>query len=563
MYILGISAYYHDSAACIVKSGKVLVAVEEERFSRIKHDNSFPFQAVKFCLEYLSLTIQDIYCVSYYEKQLLKFERILGMFVKTYPYSIKPFLKSLPEWLDYKIKIEYTVRKKLGFKKKIFFIPHHLSHASAAFYPSPYKKAAILTVDGVGEYQTTALWQGNKTEIELLKEINFPHSLGLFYSTITAFLGFRVNNDEYKVMGLAAYGKPKFVKDLYKIIDIKQDGSFRLNLKYFAFEYSFQMWSKCLEKLLGKPRKSNDPLNQRDKDLANSLQTVTEDIYFRILNHLYQKTKVKNLCVAGGVGLNSLANGKIYQNTPFKKVFIFGPAGDSGASIGSALYTYHSLLKNQQRKKIASLYLGSKYSDSEIEVELRKRKLKYKRFKNNTELVKRTAKLLANNKIIGWFQNRMEFGPRALGARSILANPKDRKMKAWVNRIKKREQFRPFAGSTLQEHIHELFFVPEEKLYSPFMNFCFITKNKRIKDISAIVHKDNTCRIQTVNKKDNGLYYELIKQFYKETGVPCILNTSFNIKGKPIVNSPQQAIKNFLNTKIDFLIINNYLVSKN
>jgi len=561
MYILGISSFYHDSAACLTKDGKIINAVEEERFSRIKHDNKFPIKAVEFCLKDAGISIADVDYVAYYEKPLLKFERILQTFVETYPFSLAPFTKSIPEWINHKIKVEHIIKKELGFKGKVFFVPHHLSHAAAAYYTAPFKKAAILTVDGIGEYQTTGLWEGDGNKISGLKKIDFPSSLGLLYSTFTSFLGFRVNNDEYKVMGLAAYGKPVYKKEIYKTIDAKEDGSFALDMKYFSFRESFQMWNKRFEKLFGEPRKSGTRLTKRDKDLAASVQEVTEEIYFKILNHLFELTKTRNLCVSGGVGLNSLANGKIYDNTPFKRVSIFGPAGDGGTSMGAALFVYHGILKRKPRKKISNVLLGSEYSNEQIKKAIQESGLKFTYYKNEKDIIKKTVNLLNKNKIIGWYQGQMEFGPRALGSRSILAKPAPRNIKTEVNKVKRREQFRPFAGSVLQEKTHEYFEVPEKNHFSPFMNFVFRTKKDKKDKISAIVHKDGTCRIQTVSK-ENGRYYRLIKEFYKKTGTPCILNTSFNIKGEPIVENPEQAIQDFLRTKINYLVIGDYLVYK-
>jgi carbamoyltransferase len=566
MYILGISAYYHDSAACLLKDGRIVLAVEEERFSRIKHDNGFPYQAIQFCLKQAEISINKIDYIAYYEKPLLKFERILETFIQTYPFSLKPFLKGMPEWINYKIKVEQTIRKKIGFKGKIFFIPHHLSHAAVSYYSSFFKKSAILTIDGVGEYQTTGLWLGKGNKIKPLKSINFPHSLGLLYSTFTSFLGFKINEDEYKLMGLAAYGKPTYVKKIYSIIDIKTDGSFKLNMDYFAFREDFQMWNKKFEDLFGKPRKPTDPVSRRDKNLASSIQKVTEEIYFKILNHLSSLTKTENLCLSGGVALNALANGKIYSKTPFKNVYIFGAAGDSGGALGSALFVYYNLLINcsesqQKRIPVKNLYFGSFYNNKEIESTLKKYKLVYEKISNEQKLINKTAKLLSQNKIIGWFQGKMEFGPRALGSRSILANPKPRFMKDKVNEIKRREQFRPFAGSILQEKVHQYFDVPEKNHWSPFMTFCFPVKPEKKKDLAAIVHQDATCRIQTVNK-ENGRYYKLIKEFFRITATPCILNTSFNVKGEPIVESPSQAIEDFLKTKMDYLLMEDYLISK-
>lgn len=562
MYILGISSYYHDSAAALLRNGKVICAFEEERFTRIKHDNGFPLNAINFCLKYANITISDISYIAYYEKPLLKFERILETFIETYPKSFAPFVKSIPEWLSYKIKPKETIMKLTGFKGKILYIPHHFSHASVSYFPSPFRRSAILTIDGVGEYETTSLWLGNKNEITPLRTIKFPHSLGLLYSTLTSFLGFKVNNDEYKVMGLAAYGKPIYVNDLRKIIDLKKDGSFKLNLKYFSFRESFQMWSKRLEELFGKPRKFGEKLTKRDRDLAASLQLITEEIYFAILNYLYDLTKTRDLCLSGGVALNSLANGKIYTNTPFKKIYIFGAAGDSGGAVGAALYTHHRIIKGKRgRRGVDNLYLGSEYNDVEIENVLIARRLRYKKFNSTDKLCKFVAEKLAKNKIVGWFQGRMEFGPRALGSRSILASPKARKMKDEVNKIKKREKFRPFACSILQDKIQELFLVPEKKHYSPFMNFCFKVKPEKSELIAAVVHKDQTCRVQTVNK-NNGLYFDLVKEFYRLTNVPCVLNTSFNLNKEPIVEKPEQAIDDFINTDMDYLAIGNYLLTK-
>jgi len=564
MYILGISAYYHDSAACLIKDGQIVVAIEEERFTRVKHDNSFPYKAIEFCLKDQGLKPQDVNYTAYYEKPLLKFERILETFIDTYPFSLKSFLRGMPEWFGNKIKIETTIRK-LGFNEKVFFIPHHFSHAAATFYPSPFKKAAILTVDGVGEWQTTGLWMGDGNNIQPLKLINFPNSLGLLYSTFTAFLGFKINEDEYKLMGLAAYGKPKYSVSINQLIETKDDGSFKLNLKYFGFRKSLSMFNSNFEKLFGKVRKSNEKITQRHKDMAASIQTVTEDIYFKMLNHLYLITKTENLCISGGVALNALANGKIYERTPFKKVYIFGAAGDSGAAVGAGLFAYFNVIPSEarnlaKRNKIKNLYLGSKYLNEQIEPILKKYKLKYIKL-NEEKLINKTVELLSQGKIIGWFQGRCEYGPRALGNRSILCKPNPRSMKTKMNIIKLREQFRPFAGSILQEKVSDYFDVPEKKIWSPFMTFCFQVKRDRRDDLSAIVHKDGSCRIQTVSKT-NGRYFKLISQFYKLTGISCILNTSFNLKGEPIVENPEQAIKDFLKTNMDYLVIGDFLASK-
>lgn len=560
MYILGISAYYHDSAAVLVKDGRVVCAIEEERFSRIKHDNSFPSTAIKWCLKEASISIGNIDCISYYEKPLLKFERVLDMFIQTWPMSLVSFVKNMPELLGEKLNIENTIRTKLKYTGPIAFTHHHLSHASAAFYSSPFQSAAILTIDGVGEYQTTALWHAKKDGIKLMKELQFPHSLGLFYSTCAAYLGFKVNEDEYKLMGLAAYGKPTFLKKLEKTIAVKDDGSFCLNMDYFSFRESPQMWSGRLETLLGPARKPHEKITKRHADIAKSVQVLTEKIYIRIVNHLFNITGEKNLCISGGVALNALANGLIHTQTPFRTSHIFGPAGDSGAALGSALYTYRTMNNGTKKLPIEDLSLGSYYPDSAIEPLLRQKGLKFVKL-TQAKLIESAALSLKVGRIIGWFQGKCELGPRALGNRSILCRPSPRLMKAKVNIIKIREQFRPFAGSILQSEVQAYFQVPEINHLSPYMNVCFTVKRVKRKELAAIVHADNTCRIQTVSKK-NGLYFKLIKEYHRVSGLPCVLDTSFNLKGEPIVENPSQAIDDFMKTKMDELYIGSYKVTK-
>jgi carbamoyltransferase len=564
MYILGISAYYHDSAAVLLRDGMVIAAIEEERFTRIKHDNVFPFRAIEWCLKQKSLSIRDIDVISYYEKPLLKFERILDTFIQTWPHGIIPFVKAFPEQLGDKITIEDTIIKKLHYKGKISFVPHHVSHASAAYNSSPFTQCAILTIDGVGEYQTTGLWKGSNGSITLLNSIQFPHSIGLLYSTFAAFLGFKVNEDEYKLMGLAAYGKPNHISKIKKIIDIKQDGSFKLNMDYFAFREEFQMWSNKFEMVFGRPRSQKDKITQRHADIAISIQKVTEEICLKILTHLYTLTKSQNLCISGGVALNALVNGQIHSSTPFKNVHILGVSGDSGAALGAALYAHYNNRGNspslKKRQPIKLLTFGSEYSDSEIETILKKKNVSYKKL-STSEMIKKAAMALHEGYVIGWFQGKCELGPRALGNRSILAKPSPHSMKTRINTIKIREEFRPFAGSILQEHVEEYFEVPEKNFYAPFMNFCFKIKKDKRKKLAAIVHADKTCRIQTVSR-DNGMYYQLIKEFFRLSGIPCVLNTSFNLKGEPIVETPEQAISDFLNTKMDYLFIGSFLVKR-
>lgn len=560
MLTLGISAYYHDSAAVLIENGKVITGIEEERFARIKHYNSFPYEAIKFCLKSRNLKPADIDCVAYYEKPLLKFERILETFIDTYPRLPRTFLRGIPEWFDHKIKVESTIRK-LGFKKKIYFIPHHVSHASASYFASPFKKAAILTVDGVGEWQTTGLWKGEGNKITPLKKIDFPDSLGLFYSNFTAYLGFMVNEDEYKVMGLAAYGKPIYAERIRSMIDIKDDGSFTLNKKYFAItENIHKAYSRRFGKWFGPPRLPHEKVLRRHADLAASVQAVAEEVYFKMLNHLYSLTKLSDLCLAGGVALNALANGKIYEKTPFKNVYIFGAAGDSGAAFGAAYYVNSAIL-GKKRAFVDNLYFGSSFEDQQIIEAAKKYSIKYKKYDSEAELINKAASLLSKGKIIGWFQGRCEYGPRALGNRSILCKPNPRSMKTKMNIIKRREQFRPFAGSILQEEVHKYFDVPEKNHYSPFMTFCFQVKKDKRGALSAIVHKDNTCRIQTVSPV-NARYYKLIKKYRQLTGIACVMNTSFNLKGEPIVETPEQAINDYLITKMDRLFVGNYELFK-
>jgi len=558
MFVLGISSFFHDSAAVLLKNGKMLCAFEEERFSRIKHDNSFPTQSVEACLAYANLKIEDIKCVAYYEKPLRKFERILETFARTYPYSIKKFASTILDWSGGKLSIEATIRKKLGYTGEIYFYSHHLSHAASSFYTSPYKDAAVLVVDGVGEYETTSLWRGSDADIKLINTINFPNSLGLFYSTITAFLGFRVNNDEYKVMGLAAYGEPRYVDSLRSVIKIAGDGSFTLDMRFFAFEYGEQMWTSRLEKILGKPRKHRETIEQIHKDIACSLQKVTEEVYMGLLRELHKQTNNSNLCIGGGVALNVVANGKVTEETPFNSVYVFGPAGDSGAAVGAAVLAHREVNKKASvRQGVPSLSLGLEYSNEEIEEELKESECRYSIYSED-DLISKVAEELNNGSIVAWFQERMEFGPRALGNRSILAHPGFKDMKQKINTVKNREDFRPFAVSVLREYVDNVFSCNVDV---PYMNICLTARESYKKRISSVVHKDGTTRVQTVDKS-NGDYFELLQAFYRLSGLPCVLNTSFNVNGEPIVESPRQAISAFKDSEIEYLAIGSFLVCK-
>jgi carbamoyltransferase len=569
MYILGISCYYHDSSATLMKDGKIIAASQEERFTRIKHDNSFPISAIKFCLDYEKIDISDIDMVGFYEKPLSKFERVLYQFLESFPKSFKLFLKVMPQWFNFKLKIIKTIRKKLKYEKDILFIKHHLSHA-ANFFQSSFDKAAIVTSDGVGEWTTTAYGYGENNRINLLEEIKFPSSLGLFYSTITAYLGFRVNNSEYKVMGLASYGNQnkktnKYFRLLKKIINIKPDGSYNLDMSFFEFHFKEQMFSEKLNKLLGKSKRLKDQrISSRHKDIAAALQIIYEEVLFKILNYVHKKTNQKNLVLSGGTALNSVANGKIIANTGFENMWIAPDPGDGGASMGVTEYIYHEILNKKRKVKFDDPYLGPEFSNEFIQANLVKKKLVYTEYNNEKKLIDLVSTLLKKNFIVGWFQGRMEWGPRALGSRSILANPLNPNAKEILNsKIKFREIFRPFAPVVCKDDANK-YFDCDNPIPDPtqFMLMVYQVRKKWIKKIKSVVHIDDSVRLQVITRNQNKLYYDLIKEFGKKTGIPMLINTSFNVSGEPIVCTPNDAIKTFLNSGMDYLVIGNYLVSK-
>jgi len=562
MYILGISCYYHDAAACLIKDGKIVAAAEEERFTRKKHDPSFPINAINFCLKEANISSKELSFIGFYEKPLSKFERILSQHLEMFPYSFWSFYKTIPNWLSEKLRIPKIIKKKLKYKGDILFIDHHLAHASSSFLVSPFKNAAILTVDGVGEWTTTAIGYGKENEIRLLKEVKFPHSIGLLYSTVTAHLGFSVNNSEYKIMSLAAYGTPLYYDKFMKIVDLKEDGSYMLDMDYFDYHFRLKMPGKKFVKEFGPIRKPNEELTQHHKNIAASLQKVTEDVLFKILNYLYEETKCENLCMAGGVALNSVANGKIKKNTKFKNIFIQPASSDAGTSLGVAFYIYNSVLNNKRNCIMDSVYLGPEFYNNKIQSFLDSNKINYKKLKDENELVKETAKLIYQNNVIGWFQGRMEFGPRALGNRSILANPCNPQMKKILNeKVKHREEFRPFAPVIIEEKVKEYFDI--DKKDERFMLFVYPIKESKRKLIPPVNHVDGTARLQTVNKEQNLLYYNLIREFEKLSKVPVLINTSFNIRGEPIVCTPEDAYKCMMGTEIDYLILNNFLIKRN
>jgi len=570
MYILGISCFYHDSSATLLKDGKVVAAAEEERFSRKKHDNSFPQKAVQYCLESQNISIDDIEYVAFYEKPLLKFERVLSQHLEMFPWSFKVFVSSMPSWITEKIRIQKIIIKKLGYKKDIFFVGHHLSHAASTFLPSPFEKAAILTVDGVGEWSTTAIGKGEGNKIELIKEIKFPHSLGLLYSTVTAYLGFSVNNSEYKVMGLSAYGNMDrqsndYYQKLLKTIDIKDDGSYRLNMSYFKYHYADRMPAEKFCNLLKGPiTKKNSEMNERHKDIAAAVQLITEDVMTKMLKYLHAETGMDNVVIAGGVALNSVYNGKILARTPFKDIWIQPNSSDGGTSMGAALFAYNSILKKERNYVLENAYLGPGFSNENIEAFLKERKIVFTEFASDSELIEKTAELIYENNVIGWFQGRMEWGPRALGARSILSNPANVDMQEILNlKVKHREKFRPFAPVVCLDDALKYFEcdIPVPKP-ADYMLMVYPIKNEFRKLIPAVTHVDGSGRLQTIRREQNELYYDLIKKFGEYSGIPILINTSFNVRGEPIVCTPEDAYRCMMGTGIDYLVAGKFMIKR-
>src|SRR3989338_8033221 len=570
MYILGISCYYHDASAALLKDGMIVAAVQEERFTRKKHDFSFPINSIKYCLESQGIKIEDVSYIGFYEKPYLKFERVLSQHLEMFPWSLKTFISSIPSWLNEKLRVVKKIKKELGYKGDVIFIEHHLAHAASSFLVSPFEKAAVLTVDGVGEWTTTAYGMCEGNEIHLMKDIRFPHSLGLLYSAITAYLGFSVNNSEYKVMGLSAHGtmdkeKNIYYKKLLQAIDVKEDGSYRLDLSYFKYHYSDRMPTKKLCELLGGPvRTPETQIDQRHKDIAAALQMIFEEVMEKMLRHLNKETRCENLVISGGCGLNSVFNGKILRNTPFKNIWIQPDSGDGGTRIGAASYIYHTLFGNKRNYVLRDAYLGPKYSMDYLKIFLDKNKIKYSQFRDDDDLIKNTAKLIYGNSVVGWFQGGMEWGPRALGARSILSNPCNPGMKEILNqKVKHREKFRPFAPAVCEDDALKYFEcdvpIPEP---TDFMLMVYPIKKKWQDKIPAVTHVDGSGRLQTIRRDQNRLYFDLIKEFGKLTGIPILINTSFNIRGEPIVTNPRDAYKCMMGTGIDYLVMENFLIKR-
>ncbi len=593
-YVLGISAFYHDSAATLIHNGKIIAAAQEERFTRVKHDFSYPHNAVEFVLSYANIKLKNVDHIVFYEKPFLKFERLLETYVAFAPKGFLQFSKAMPLWLKEKLfqkkmllDLLKTHEKDFNDDKKILFSEHHLSHAASAFYPSPFEEAIILTADGVGEWATTTVAIGRGKKLEIEKEIHFPHSLGLLYSAFTYYTGFRVNSGEYKLMGLAPYGEPKYAdKILDNLIDVKEDGSFRLDQNYFNYTTGLTMTNEKFHNLFGqKPRNSeDDKISQFHMDMAASVQKVTENIMLTLSKSLKEEYKINNLCLAGGVALNCVANGKILKEKIFKNIWIQPASGDAGGSLGAALaFWYLELEKDRENINIDSMqgsYLGPEYSQDNIENELKKLGAKFDVL-NNEDLIERTAKSLSKGAAIGWFQGRMEFGPRALGSRSILGDARSATMQKNLNlKVKYRESFRPFAPSVLREDLENWFDLDTD---SPYMTFVADInpkiKNKMTEDqeklfgidklnvkrseIPAVTHIDYSARVQTVHRDTNSMYYDLIKKFKEITNCPVIVNTSFNVRGEPIVNTPNDAFKCFMGTELDSLVIGNCYLEKN
>ena len=586
MYILGISAYYHDSAACILKNGEIIAAAQEERFTRKKHDQNFPINAIKYCLKEADISSRDLGIVAFYDKPFLKFERILETYLSYAPRGINSFLKAMPLWIKKKLWIKSLIQDEIGFKGKILFPEHHASHAASAFYASPFKNAAFLTMDGVGEWATTSYGVGKSNKIEVLADIKFPNSLGLLYSAFTFYTGFRVNSGEYKVMGLAPYGEPKYKDIIFKhLIDVKEDGSFKMDMSYFDYNVGLTMTNKKFNNLFGgPPREPESELTQKEMDLARSIQEVTEEIVMKMAKHVREVTKQKYLCLAGGVALNCVANGKLLRSKIFDDIFIQPAAGDAGGALGCAYIAWYQHLHNKRiadgkTDSMNGSYLGPRFSNDQIKRYLDENNYEYKKLSDD-ELPEKVADLINEQNVIGWFQGRMEFGPRALGSRTIIGDSRSPETQKTINlKIKYRESFRPFAPSILEENISEYFDIDRP---SPYMLLvAAVKKDKQISmtseqesyfglqklniprsQVPAITHVDYSARIQSVNKKTNKRYHDMLTAFNNKYGCPVIVNTSFNVRGEPIVCTPKDAYLCFMRTEMDYLIMNNYLLYK-
>ena len=586
MYILGISSFYHDSAACLLKDGVIIAAAQEERFTRKKHDQNFPINAIKYCLQEANIASSDLEIVAFYDKPFLKFERILETYLAYAPKGLGSFLKAIPLWIKKKLWIKELIKDELNFSGKILFPEHHASHAASAFYTSPYQDAAFLTMDGVGEWATTSYGVGNGNNMEMLADIKFPHSLGLLYSAFTYYTGFRVNSGEYKVMGLAPYGEPKYKDLIYKyLIDVKDDGSFKMDMSYFNYSVGLTMTNNKFNKIFGgPPREPESELTQKEMDLARSVQEVTEEIVLKMATHVREVTGKKYLCLAGGVALNCVSNGKLLRANLFDDIYIQPAAGDAGGALGCALIAWYQYLDKERTANgvddfMNGAYLGPEYNNDQIQEYLDKKGYIYHKLTDNN-LPEKIADLIADKKVIGWFQGRMEFGPRALGGRTIIGDARSPETQKTINlKIKYRESFRPFAPSVREENISEYFDIDRP---SPYMLLVAdVNKNKKLpmtkeqeayfglkklniarSTIPAVTHVDYSARIQSVSKKTNPRYHAMLTKFNEKHGSAVIVNTSFNVRGEPIVCTPKDAYLCFMRTEMDYLILNNFLLTK-
>jgi carbamoyltransferase len=585
-YILGISCFYHDSAACLVRDGSILAAVQEERFSRQKHDASFPRQAVAWCLSEAKISSKDLDYVVFYEKPLVKFERIIETYLSYAPSGIRQFIRAMPLWFKQKLWIPEIIRQELNYQGEILFCGHHESHAASAFYPSEFKEAAFLTLDGVGEWETAGFGVGRGSDIEVQHYLNFPHSLGLLYSAFTYYTGFKVNSGEYKLMGLAPYGEPKY-KDLIlkELVDLKADGSFKMNMKYFGYCHTLKMTNNRFHRLFGAPpRKPETQISQHYMDVAASIQLVTEEIMLRMVRHVQRVTGQDKLCLAGGVALNCVSVGKILRQGHFKKIWIQPASGDAGGAIGAALLIWYKYLKNvritdEAKDFMQGSFLGPGYKDEEIEDFLIKQNIPFNKL-NTARLPEIISGLIEQGKVIGWFQGKLEFGPRALGSRSIIADARNPEMQTKLNlKIKFRESFRPFAPTVLKEEAANWFELDRESPYMLLVAQVKEAKKVHPKEglelvygfdklklvrsvIPAVTHVDNSARVQTIKREDNPLYYDTLNEFFKKTGCPIIINTSFNVRGEPLVCTPFDAFVCFMCTELDYLVMGSYLLDK-
>ncbi len=581
--VLGLSAYYHDSAACLIVDGQVVAAAQEERFSRRKHDDSFPSRAVDYCLREAAVRVDDLSAIAFYEKPLVKFDRLLETYLATAPRGLRSYLKGMPVWLGEKLWLADEIRRELGTERRILFGDHHESHAASAFYPSPFEEAAVLTIDGVGEWSTASVGYGNGADLTMLREMRFPHSIGLLYSAITYFIGFDVNDGEHKVMGLAPYGSPSYAGAIRDhLVDIRSDGSIRLNLEALEFVHGGAMTGRAFEQLFGPRRKPGSEITSRDMDLARSIQAVVEEVMLRMARTAHRETGSARLCLAGGVALNCVGNGRLLREGPFRELWIQPAAGDAGGALGVAYAVWHRYLGHPRRTTgsdaMHGALLGPSFSDDEIGSWLRTIEIDAKRT-DRADLPERVARFIAEGKVVGLFQGRMEFGPRALGCRSIIADARSPAMQSVLNlKIKFRESFRPFAPAVLREHVAEWFELDTDSPYMLLVADVAASRRlhppddeavpalERLKQvrstIPAVTHVDHSARIQTVRRRDNPLYYDIIRAFNVLTGCPVVVNTSFNVRDEPIVCTPQDAYRCFMKTGMDVLVLESYIVTK-